>query len=468
MTERLEYGEVNQQIRRRPGLADAKPRPTADGFPRRREDSVTAGAVPAGFARLTQSIRSRPAGRRRTATYETVPWNSSTNRSANGSTNDATTLTTSREEKTRLRTGWELPELLRPLPVRHQRCFHKPRLQPHQPAIVEYVYQSRFATASQVQRRYPNWLRTARTTQWQLANLTELGYLATVPVRSTAPNFPFVYFATGKGVTLINDTYAAHGIDRRHPLGEGRKASGVAVESILHELLLTEFELAVQQTVASRLDLSLLATERRYYRRDRHLSFQQAGQTHRVVPDTGFVLQAGKPLNGVSQNNSLATMLFLIELDNGTMPVPRVLQKLRQYAVWAAYDEGERYLYGLYARFGATVPQNGFRLAIVAHDKLHADGDKRRLAALMQQALTLPASMRDRLWFATAADLKAHQSNSAPLAGRLWYRGRDANTCHFMSSSTTEHKANTSAHHFVAASLPSLPRHPLFPLPIQR
>src|SRR6185295_19130613 len=106
MTEQLENGQVNQQIRRRPGLAGASPRPTADGFPRRSEDSGAADAVPSGFAGLTQSIRSRPDERRRTTTGETAPWNSSTNGSANGSTNDSTASATARGEKSRLRTGW--------------------------------------------------------------------------------------------------------------------------------------------------------------------------------------------------------------------------------------------------------------------------------------------------------------------------------------------------------------------------
>ncbi|MCA9093703.1 MAG: hypothetical protein KDA68_09470, partial [Planctomycetaceae bacterium] len=120
----------------------------------------------------------------------------------NGVENDATSATTSRGERERLRTGWELPELIRPLPRRRRVCAAKPpRLLPHHPALLEYIYLSRFATASQVQRRFSTWLRSARTTQWQLANLVKLGLLATAPVRSTSPNFPYVYFTTGMGVT---------------------------------------------------------------------------------------------------------------------------------------------------------------------------------------------------------------------------------------------------------------------------
>jgi hypothetical protein len=110
------------------------------------------------------------------------------------------------------------------------------------------------------------------------------------------------------------------------------------------------------------------------------------------------------------------------------------------------------------------VPQTGFRLTIVAHDKLHADGDERRLAALFQQGLELPTAMRDRLWFASAADLKSHQNHQAPLAGNLWYRGRDANSWPSMYAAMAERKANTSAREFVTDRLSSLPRHSLLPL----
>lgn len=471
MREHLKHGQVNQQIQRRPGLAVASPRATAVGsrFPRIRLDFGAAVAVPSGFAELTQSppARGRLDGRRRTATHETSTWNNS-NRSRNGVENGSTAIATSRGEEARLRTGWDLPDLIRPLPRRKRKCeIGKPRLLPHQPALVEYVYLSRFVTASMVQRRFPDWLRSARTTQWQLANLVQWGFLATAPVRSTSPNFPFVYFTTGKGVTLINETYAKHGLSKKHPLGEGRKASGVALESILHELLLSEFELAVKSTVDSRSDLTLLATERRYYRRELQLRFSQFGKTHRVIPDAGFVTRVGKPLDGTSQNHSLTTLLNFVELDNGTMAPVRVLEKLDQYAKWAASESGERYLQNAYTSFGFSVPKCGFRLLLVVHDKLHAGGDQKRLAALFERVLELPTIMRDRIWLATAADLKAHQGDSPPLSAEIWYRGRDAKHWLAAVAGLSEQNPNNSRRQFVTENLGSLPRHPLFPHPVR-
>jgi len=381
----------------------------------------------------------------------------------NSNANSTTALGTGREEKNRLRTAWELPELIRPLPVRERRCLRTARLQRHQPAIVEYIYQSRFATASQIQRRFPDWLKTARTTQWQLANLVQLGFLATTPVRSTSPNFPFVYFATGRGVNLINDTYAAHNLDTRYPRGEGRKATGVAVESILHELLLTELELAVKLTVESRADLTLLATERRYYRSERQLRFTQAGRTRRVIPDAGFIVRVGNAMNGTSQNDSFATQLNFVELDNGSMSPSRFREKLLHYQSWSNSEAGVKYLLSTYNRFQTAVPKCGFRLLVVVHDKNRPNADDRRLVALFQQSLELTSAMRDRLWFVTASDLRLHQHNSPPLSAPIWLRCRNARSWLREYQHASEQTPN-SQRLFVANNIHGKSMHSLFPI----
>lgn len=471
MWEPLKNGQVDQRIRRRPVVADASPRPTVGRFPRRREDFGAADAATSGFATLTQAPHGRPDGRRRTATHETAleadaygttVWNKPLD-SRNGDAEDPLNLPKKRGEGTRLRTGWELPELIRPLPQRKRQCHtHTPQILPHHPALLEYVYLSRFVTASQIQRRFPEWLRTARTTQWQLANLVDRGLLATAHVRSTSPNFPFVYFATGKGVALVNETYARHGLATKHTGGEGRKGSGVAVDSLLHELLLSEFELAVRKTIDAREDLALLATERRYYRRDLQLRFSQNGKGRHVIPDAGFLIRLGKRPEGTSHNARFMTQLNFVELDNGTMSPRRVLAKLQQYAAWDSSEAGNKYLQEIYGRFGAAVPQSHFRLLLIVHDKTKPDGDQRRLNALLEQVLALPAPMRDRVWLATAADLKAHQHHSPPLSAPIWFRGRDAKGWRAAFEAQYEHEANTSFRRFVAEHLASLPRHALF------
>lgn len=471
MQEQPQNSQDPQQQRRRPVQADAIPRPTAGCRPSSCSAPGAADAGPPGFAELTPPPRSRPIGRRRTATCETATWNSRTN----GSTARPTVREGERGRD--LRSGWQLPNLIRPLPVRRrERRRRKRRLQRHWPALIEYVYQSRFVIPSQILRRYPQWLKSARTAQWQLAGLVELGLLATAPVRSTSPNFPFVYYATGRGVRLVNDTYAQAASTRRYPPGEGCKRHGLALQGILHEVLTTEFELAVRQTIGDRPDMKLLLTERRYFRRDRRLRFNDQGRSQTLVPDAGFlVAQIAErgTTTGASHNVSFASkifpdrqgILYLVEFDNGTMPAARFGQKLRRYSRWAESDTGLRYLERLYAQFDLRAPESGFRLLVIAHDKLHAGGDQKRLAELFTQGLTLPAAMRDRLWFATAADIASHQEDSPPLAAEIWYRGRAAKAWLPAFYALPERKPNTSRLRYVAEHLPLLDRRSLFPSP---
>src|SRR5690606_13782043 len=137
----------------------------------------------------------------------------------------------------------------------------------------------------QVQRRFPDWFRSLRTVQYQLAGLAAAGYLATTPVRSTSPNFPHVYRATGQGLNLIRQAYARHGVRWSGVKTEEGRTAGAGSESILHELLLSETMLAVEATVAARADLDCLFVERRYFRRNRALAYTARGRTRRVIPD---------------------------------------------------------------------------------------------------------------------------------------------------------------------------------------
>lgn len=193
----------------------------------------------------------------------------------------------------------------------------RPRLLPHYPAIVEFVHASRFATGSQIRRRFPQYLATQRTTQYQLAALVQLGYLRTAPVRSTSPTFPFVYAATKRGLRLVADTYTRLGVVLQEPLPETSKSTGIALSSILHELLTTEFDLAVWKTVSSREDLDRLFHERRYFQREKRLRFQDNGRSHCVVPDSGFLLRVR---NQASKRLDASLLLHLVESGDETEP----------------------------------------------------------------------------------------------------------------------------------------------------
>jgi Replication-relaxation len=228
---------------------------------------------------------------------------------------------------------------------------YRPQELRHYAAVVEYVYQSRLAVRSQIQRRFPAWIGSERTAQYQLARLVELGYLSLASVRSTSPNFPYVYLATGKGIRLVREAWAEHGVDWLVSAPEEAKAQGRAEVTVLHELMLTELELAIRLTVAARPDLQILTTERRYFRAENQLRFSyQTGQSQ-VQPDAGFVLAVARP--GADR----ALLLCLVEMDNGSMSVaPRGLTLLHDLCP-IVYLIGVTQLFlGLEDRTGGAAP----------------------------------------------------------------------------------------------------------------
>ncbi len=252
---------------------------------------------------------------------------------------------------------------------------------------------------------------------------------------------------------------------------EERKERGRALDSVLHELLLTELELSLHLSVQGREDLGLPLTERRYYRRDRRLSFPHAGTRRHLMPDAGFLLSVREGSERTSQNVAPALLWHAVEMDNATMSLPRFASKLEDYDLWSRTDDGREYLANLYRRYGAAKPRPNFRLLIVCHDKsgVHKGGDERRLLDLFALALELPAAMRDRIWLTTVERLKARQTDDPPLSAALWFRARDARE--WLSEyrghvATVPRGRGRKRYHnqraFVAERLDSLPLHALF------
>lgn len=392
-------------------------------------------------------------GRLRTAPTATL--STATATPPHGSTAPATVSQRSR----RPRTGWELRELIRPLP-RRQRSTRRAVPNAFDPALVEWVYRSRFCLTSQLQRRFTEQLPTQRTAQRHVSRLIQGGFLAEAPVRSTGPNFPMVVFATARGVRLIRDAYAGLGREWDAPLTEERKARGLALDSVLHELLLSEFGLAVERTIAARTDLRLLETERRYFRRDRRLTYHRSGEQRHLEPDAGILASIR-----TERGRSLLP-LCAVELENGTHTLARLRRKLRAYADWY-HDDGPAWLADIYGRHGAPGHRASFRLLLIAHDRYGTVSDDRRLWDLLVLALQMPRSLRDSIWLTTVAQLREHQHAMAPLDSPLWYRARDAR--HWLTALRRIEDSGSGRHArqraLVREQLPELPLHPLFPYP---
>jgi hypothetical protein len=447
--ERPENGPVNQQKRRRPRQADAFQRATGGDL------SPSHPLGPKGVQSTLKCRRQSPS--------RTTPNSDHPNGSPNGLTARATARVGER------RTAWQLPELIRPLPVRRHQITKRPRLLPHYAAMVEFVYQSRFATGGQIQQRFGDYLLSQRTAQYQLANLVQLGYLKTAPVRSTSPNFPYVYYASRGGVQAVADAYRQLGLSPRLTAGEFTKPQGVALDSLLHELLLTQFELSVWKSLRSRGDLRCLLRERRYFRRGRQLAFADQGVTRHVIPDAGFLLQMNSQTSGRFKA-ATSLLLHFVELDNGTMSPSRIADKYRQYSLWAESNEADRYLTHLYHEHGENTAKAGFRLLLIAHANLAPGGDQRRLIDLLLPALELPSAMRDRIWLTTAEQLRLQEHSPAPLSAPIWLRARDAKRWmadyrgYLVGLPGGALKQSAEKRQYIAERIAKMPLHSLFPV----
>ena len=338
---------------------------------------------------------------------------------------------------------------------------------PHYPAVIEFVFNSRFAIGSQIQRRFPNWLRSERTAQYQLANLCRLGSLAMAPVRSTGPHFPYVYYATNRGVELVRKVYERLGVRRTLADPDDVKATGHAFDSILHELMLTEFGLALQCATDSKEDLELAYSERRFFRRDRQLKYVANGRSHKVIPDFGFLVRVKKPTIARLRGSGPVGLLHFLEWDNGTMSLARIREKYQQYQAWSESGQGTEQLVHMFRRHGLPPDSPNFRLLVVAHNKDRQGRDSERMVDLLGEAIELKAAMRDRIWLTTAEQLKG---DSVSLNSPLWLRARDARAWladHREQFETPPPLRGRRSSHdrrqHIFRRLSNMPRHSLFP-----
>lgn len=312
-------------------------------------------------------------------------------------------------------TPWELPLLLTPLHMLRQTKQKRARYRKHYAAILSFVYRNRFVVSSQVQRRFSQYLKSDRTTRRHLEELQQLRLIDIAPTRNTSPVFPKVYYVTGRGVRKLKQAYAARGkswdasrIDRK-----GRHSKeGYTAEQVLHEILLTEFLLAVWQTVQARPDLELLTIQRRSLAK--HPSFQVSvgNRLTQLKPDALFLYR----------QKDRGLMVCCVEMDMGSMNKRQLRAKFARYHAWAESDQGKQFLLELYRRHGASNPRPSFRLLVVAKDR--GDHDERRVAAVLSAACSYPAVL-NRIWIATVADLQKHQQDLLSLGAALWQRGNN-------------------------------------------
>lgn len=331
--------------------------------------------------------------------------------------NGETVIPTARKRK-EPSTAWELPRLIRPQPLRLRHSELKTAIQPFYVQLAAYIFSSRYATASQVLRRFPEVLSTERTAQRHLQNMANHGLIAVASTRGTSPNFPFAYFVTRKGVKLLK-AHLPNGSRVQIPATEERRSRGQSLHSVLHELCVTEFALMLATTAHDRGDITLLSQERRYFRGDRRLTYVDEGTTKRIEPDFGFLAA----ITNEAGEQSLLPQHF-VEVELGTHRIAAIKEKLAAYDRWGATSSSD-FLRASHLRFGVQKNNPNFRLLLIACDAYGGVGDDHRLLDLLIESSQLPPKMRDRTWLCKAMDLNAQARQQAPLNASIWLRAKD-------------------------------------------
>lgn len=403
--------------------------------------SATASAAATASANAAAEPSKSPGGRRSTATGTTA-------------TRNGTTASKTTRERRGVRTGWEFRRACHKPFRRRRRGWRPLTFQQWYPRLVKWAFDAQFVLVSQLQRRFPQHLRSERSAQRHAAKLVELGYLATVPVRAAGPNDPDVLYTTKKGRRLLIESFPG---DRRlaEVASEEVRASGRALASMLHAVPLSEFQLAVHKTIEGRGDIRLLEDERRYGRSAVAMKYIDDGDEKRWQPDYGFL-----PAIVGSRGERRIFPQHFVEYENGTHSTKAIGKKLHAFGQWLK-KEAIEYLGDVHNRHGEQ-KTNLPRLLVIVSDKYGRAGDTRVLLDWLVQGQRIGKRAGDCIWLTTADQLEGHQHDNRPLDAALWYRLKDVRR--FAGEVDAWHEAtDVQRRKTIAAMLPHLRQHTLFP-----
>lgn len=286
---------------------------------------------------------------------------------------------------------WDLPASLLTQPHNFRRKAPKRgRERSHQAAILAFIYRNRFATAPQVQRRFPDFLRSDRTTRRHLAEMQEsLGYLDLVPTPS--PLWPKVYSVSSQGMRQLAQAFRKKQPSWRPPLNDRRRV-GFSIHHVYHELACTEFLLQIHKSAKAN-GVELLEIQRRsLVNLDSFCLPKSAGS--RLVPDGMVLLRTRQGM-----------ICTFVEIDTGSMSLNAIVEKFGRYSAWSATDRGQKFVSDQYRKHGAQNPQPRFRVAVICGDRHQTDGN-RRLELLAGTTDQLPPSIRRSCWLTTATAVR--------------------------------------------------------------
>ena len=318
---------------------------------------------------------------------------------------------------------WELPKLLRSVHEFRKSQPKSCRERPHYRAILAFVHRNRMAVASQIQRRFSNYLPSDRTARRHLAEMEAMGLLAVVETNGVSPLWPKVYFVTRRGLARLKQALHDQGQEWTETLRDRRRSEGVSAQHVLHEVLTTEFLLSVWEATQKLDDLELMTTQRRSLAKNDAFKVTVAGQLTRLQPDGMFLYrQKGKGM-----------MACFVEMDLDTMSLKQMREKFRRYQAWSESAVVISFLKNLYGKHGAANPTANFRILVVINSRNY-QAEGRRLSQLLKLATRLSAGIRDRIWLTTVHNLCGRdESSSNLLVAPIWQRPRTASENHSWS-----------------------------------
>lgn len=360
-----------------------------------------------------------------------------------------TPTTTERNRKSRRPlTPWELPTLLTPMYQQRKSTQPKAKDRPHFPAILAFVHRNRFAVASQIQRRFSTIMKSDRTARRHLSEMQALGYLDVAPTRSTSPLWPKVYYVTQQGAKRLRQALAAKGKPGSVIRVDRKRSEGYSADHVVHELLTTEFLLALWQTGNSSDGIEILRTERRSL--ERHPAFRIArnARVSELTPDAMFM----------HREQSRGMMCSFVELDTGSMSMSQIESKYRRYEMWASSTNGREFLTNLYQQHGASNPRPIFRVLFVVGEHGCAN-PVHRIADLLSAVWPL-ATLRDRLWLTTTTEMRRHQESETPLRQVDWWTGPA--TVDAVAAGCEEHVSSQELRDLLRLHISELPVRTLF------
>ncbi|MCA9096196.1 MAG: replication-relaxation family protein [Planctomycetaceae bacterium] len=325
-----------------------------------------------------------------------------------------TKLSTKSKPKCPALSVWELPKLLAPM-HRYKKTTSKTcRERPHFRAILAFVNRNRFAVAAQIQRRFSKYLRSDRTARRHLVELEAMGFLGVVDTCNVSPLWPKVYFVTRRGLSRLRQALNDKGQEWTESLRDRRRSEGFSAQHVLHEILTTEFLLAVWESSQACEELEILTTQRRSLLKHHLFTVTMGGRPTRLQPDGMFLYrQAGKGMMGC-----------FVEMDLGTMSLKQMKTKIRRYQAWSESSTGIAFLKSLYQRHGASIPTASHRILLVVACK-EAKAEQKRLQRLQELAGKFPADIRNRIRITTVSHLKQATNPQNLLSESAWYRASD-------------------------------------------